>query len=191
MEVGRRDGDVAQRRHLEHVGILLGARDIEATLVARRHDRPIRLFNHAEGLIAVAAEVDAIMARRAALIHEGAQTVLLGCRHRRVVAAQEAVKGRVGGDQGLFERRDRCFGIRKAHGVRIVRKGGGEQRPIARGYRSTARPHALAVEPISTGLTIGPPACSVRSAARPSQNCAVLNVAFRTVGELRPPFCQR
>ena len=47
------------------------------------------------------------------------------------------------------------------------------------------------VEPISTGLTIGPPACSVRSAARPSQNCAVLYVAFRTVGELRPPFCQR
>lgn len=29
-----------------------------------------------------------------------------------------------------------------------------------------------------------------RSLARPSQNCAALNTALKTVGELRGPFCQ-
>src|SRR6185437_9990452 len=44
-------------------------------------------------------------------------------------------------------------------------------------------------EAISTGLTIGPPAWCSRSAARPSQNCAVSNTAFSTVGALQPPCC--
>src|SRR6056297_1207910 len=43
---------------------------------------------------------------------------------------------------------------------------------------------------ISTPACTGPLACSAKSAARPSQNCASLNTAFRTVGELRGPFCQ-
>ena len=46
------------------------------------------------------------------------------------------------------------------------------------------------VMPISIGFAIGPPACSFRSAARPSQNWAVLKTAFSTVGALRPPSCQ-
>src|ERR1019366_3613166 len=44
---------------------------------------------------------------------------------------------------------------------------------------------------ISTGFTIGPPACCSRSLARPSQNWALLNTEFNTVGALRPPCCQR
>ena len=44
---------------------------------------------------------------------------------------------------------------------------------------------------ISTGFTRGPPACSFRSLARPSQNCTVLKTALKTVGALRPPRCQR
>src|SRR5690606_2759975 len=38
---------------------------------------------------------------------------------------------------------------------------------------------------------MGPPACSCRSRARPSQNCATLRLEFRTVGELIGPRCQR
>src|SRR5690606_9622232 len=43
---------------------------------------------------------------------------------------------------------------------------------------------------ISTLAWIGPLACSARSVARPSQNCAALNTALNTVGELRGPRCQ-
>src|SRR6056297_742868 len=43
---------------------------------------------------------------------------------------------------------------------------------------------------ISTPAWTGPLACAARSGARPSQNCASLNTEFRTVGELRGPFCQ-
>src|SRR6516162_642424 len=46
-------------------------------------------------------------------------------------------------------------------------------------------------EAISTGLTIGPPACCSRSLARPSQNWALLNTELSTVGAFRPPCCQR
>src|SRR5512143_3355522 len=42
---------------------------------------------------------------------------------------------------------------------------------------------------ISPGLAIGPPACSWRSAARPSQNCARLRLELSTVGELIGPCC--
>src|SRR5690606_3541263 len=52
---------------------------------------------------------------------------------------------------------------------------------------STAR---VWVKPISIGLAIGPPACSFRSAARPSQNCARFRLEFSTVGELIGPCCQ-
>src|SRR5690606_25587173 len=38
---------------------------------------------------------------------------------------------------------------------------------------------------------IGPPACSCRSCARPSQNCATFRLEFSTVGELIGPRCQR
>src|SRR3989339_1434044 len=43
------------------------------------------------------------------------------------------------------------------------------------------------VEAISIGLAMGPPACSFKSFARPSQNCARLNFALRTVGEFIGP----
>jgi len=42
---------------------------------------------------------------------------------------------------------------------------------------------------ISPGLAIGPPACSFRSAARPSQNCATFRLEFSTVGALIGPCC--
>ncbi len=42
---------------------------------------------------------------------------------------------------------------------------------------------------ISTGLRMGPLACSSRVGARPSQNCTVWPPALYTVGELRPPSC--
>src|SRR5690606_16743048 len=45
-------------------------------------------------------------------------------------------------------------------------------------------------EAISAGLAMGPPACSRRSLARPSQNWAILRLALSTVGELMPPCCQ-
>src|SRR5690606_1983116 len=43
---------------------------------------------------------------------------------------------------------------------------------------------------ISAGLAMGPPACSRRSLARPSQNCAMFRLELSTVGELMPPCCQ-
>jgi hypothetical protein len=43
---------------------------------------------------------------------------------------------------------------------------------------------------ISTPACTGPLACSARSGARPSQNCASLKIALSTVGEFRGPFCQ-
>ncbi len=43
---------------------------------------------------------------------------------------------------------------------------------------------------ISSASWMGPIAWAARSCARPSQNCARLNTAFSTVGELRPPRCQ-
>src|SRR5690606_26820036 len=46
------------------------------------------------------------------------------------------------------------------------------------------------VKAISMGLEMGPAACSLRSAARPSQNCARLRLEFSTVGELIGPSCQ-
>src|SRR5690606_13085282 len=45
------------------------------------------------------------------------------------------------------------------------------------------------VKAISPGLAIGPPACSFRSAARPSQNCATARLELSTVGELIGPCC--
>ncbi len=41
---------------------------------------------------------------------------------------------------------------------------------------------------ISTAASIGPLACSIRSAARPSQNWATLNTELNTVGAFRGPF---
>ncbi|MNX99754.1 hypothetical protein D3C86_1322210 [compost metagenome] len=41
--------------------------------------------------------------------------------------------------------------------------------------------------PISTGLTMGPLACSSRLAARPSQNWTDKKAEFQTVGAERPP----
>src|SRR5690606_11675134 len=46
------------------------------------------------------------------------------------------------------------------------------------------------VKAISFGLEIGPAACSLRSAARPSQNCARFRLELSTVGELIGPCCQ-
>ena len=41
-----------------------------------------------------------------------------------------------------------------------------------------------------TRVGIGPPACSLRSLARPSQNWARERLELSTVGELMGPFCQ-
>ncbi|MNT32512.1 hypothetical protein D3C72_1683980 [compost metagenome] len=46
------------------------------------------------------------------------------------------------------------------------------------------------VKAISPGLAMGPPACSCKSLARPSQNCATFMLALSTVGELMGPRCQ-
>src|SRR5690606_30393900 len=46
------------------------------------------------------------------------------------------------------------------------------------------------VKAISFGLAMGPAACSLRSAARPSQNCARFILELSTVGELIGPCCQ-
>ncbi len=46
------------------------------------------------------------------------------------------------------------------------------------------------VKAISPGLAIGPPACSWRLAARPSQNWARFMLELSTVGELIGPRCQ-
>src|SRR5215217_3845774 len=43
---------------------------------------------------------------------------------------------------------------------------------------------------ISPGFAMGPPACSFKSLARPSQNWARLMLEFNTVGELIGPSCQ-
>ncbi|MNG21982.1 hypothetical protein D3C84_1064180 [compost metagenome] len=42
---------------------------------------------------------------------------------------------------------------------------------------------------ISMGFSMGPPACSRRSLARPSQNWAMFRLELSTVGELIPPCC--
>src|SRR5690554_220194 len=49
---------------------------------------------------------------------------------------------------------------------------------------STARVWGMA---ISTSASMGPPACSFRSAARPSQNWAIARLELNTVGELTGP----
>jgi hypothetical protein len=46
------------------------------------------------------------------------------------------------------------------------------------------------LDAISFGFPIGPPACSFKSFALPSQNWAILKVEFKTVGELIGPCCQ-
>src|SRR6218665_419279 len=46
------------------------------------------------------------------------------------------------------------------------------------------------VKAISPGLAMGPPACSFRLPARPSQNWATFMLEFSTVGELMGPSCQ-
>src|SRR5690606_28584035 len=46
------------------------------------------------------------------------------------------------------------------------------------------------VKAISFGLAMGPAACSLRSAARPSQNGARFMLEVSTVGELIGPCCQ-
>src|SRR5690606_41791302 len=43
---------------------------------------------------------------------------------------------------------------------------------------------------ISTSAWIGPPACSLRSAARPSQNWAIARLELNTVGEFTGPAFQ-
>ena len=53
--------------------------------------------------------------------------------------------------------------------------------------RSTASSWVNAISP---GLAIGPPACSFKLPARPSQNCATFRLEFSTVGELMGPSCQ-
>src|SRR5574343_220883 len=46
------------------------------------------------------------------------------------------------------------------------------------------------VKPISPGLVIGPPACGLRSEARPSQNWATFRLELSTVGALIGPCAQ-
>src|SRR5574343_419934 len=46
------------------------------------------------------------------------------------------------------------------------------------------------VKPISPGLAIGPPACALRSEARPSQNWATFRLELSTVGALIGPCAQ-
>lgn len=46
------------------------------------------------------------------------------------------------------------------------------------------------VKAIPPGLAMGPPACSFRFLARPSQNWATFMLEFSTVGELMGPRCQ-
>src|SRR5574344_953686 len=46
------------------------------------------------------------------------------------------------------------------------------------------------VKAISIGLAMGPPACSLRLAARPSQNWATFMLELSTVGELIGPCAQ-
>src|SRR3972149_8345625 len=54
------------------------------------------------------------------------------------------------------------------------------------GSSSLIRP-GVGYKSISMGFAMGPFASSFKSFARPSQNCARLNFAFRTVGELIGP----
>src|SRR6516162_3019162 len=77
-----------------------------------------------------------------------------------------------------------------------VTGSGSPGKALAKGSRYPGIPFSCSAtwasgEAISTGLTIGPPACCSRSLARPSQNWALLNTALRTVGALRAPCCQR
>ncbi|MPL91088.1 hypothetical protein SDC9_37151 [bioreactor metagenome] len=131
VEIGRRQGDVAQRRHLVgvFVGLVLG--DGIAPHVLGRQDRRVGLGDDAEHLIAVAADVHAVVAAAAAGRHEERQPLLLLLGHRRIVALQPAVEGRVRGDQRVLEGGNRCGRVLEGDRVGCIGEGGGEDRRIA------------------------------------------------------------
>ncbi len=90
VEVGRGDRDVAQARHPQHLGDLVGDRDEDPDLLEQ-----------------IAADIDALVARRAADPSEQVVARPLRARDGAGVAAQPAVEAAVRGEEGALEAVDR------------------------------------------------------------------------------------
>ena len=159
--------DVAQAGNLEDhlVGILLG--ESEAALVGAFGPR----LHQAQLLEHAAAQVHAVVAGLAAGIEELVQTRLFAVGESRLVAGQELVPaGRR--DQLALESADGL--ARRCRTSRILLAGEGllERRHVlGHGFQHAHHMRRASGMAISTGLTIGPLACSSTVAARPSQNC--------------------
>src|SRR5690554_495480 len=91
-EVRRGQLHVAQRRGAEHVLVGGGGGDLEPALVALGQDVGARALEHAEREVALAAEVDAVVARGAAGLEEQPQALDLGSGHGAVVTLDPAVE---------------------------------------------------------------------------------------------------
>ena len=70
MKIGSGQFDVAQSRNLDHIIVADRFRDLEAAAVIRRQELPAGLLGHSKRSIHPAANIDAVVARRAPFIDE-------------------------------------------------------------------------------------------------------------------------
>jgi len=92
MEVRRRQRNVAQRRDLEDIFVSRRLGHHEPALVVRRQQFRAGLLDNPERRIHAAADIDAAMATRTALVHEQRQPGLLFGRKGIGLACEETIK---------------------------------------------------------------------------------------------------
>src|SRR5690348_5809806 len=92
MKIGCGQGNVPERRYLEHILIRRRLSHLEPTLVARRQQIRTGLLDDTEGRVHAVSDIDAVVTRRASLIHECLQSSLLLCRERRGVPSQVSIE---------------------------------------------------------------------------------------------------
>ena len=107
MEIGSRDGHVAQARNAEDEPVIRLAGDGETAEVGRA-DGPLRerVVKDAEPLKQIAADIHALMAGDAAVVLEQLVAALFLWRDGIALPAQVAVKARIGRDQRTLEGRE-------------------------------------------------------------------------------------
>jgi hypothetical protein len=175
---------------LRSVGTLKLKRSASLPVTATRPSAGLEAlygFDDAHLLERIAADRRAVVAGDAAAVLEqliaGEFLLVQGL----AVTLEPFVEARVRRDQGFLEGGD---GLGDLLDVDLVgAEGFPEFGDVTRDRLQTSMASAW-VKAISPGLAIGPPAWALRSAARPSQNCATLRLELRTVGALIGPSCQ-
>ena len=188
MEVWRGELDIAQGWRLEDIFVAGSAGDLKAAFIGGRKNVGAGFFDYAEREIAGSAEVHSVVAAYAAFREEQLESLLFGRRDRILLASQILIEARLRCDQRRFKGFDCARHVFECNGVGLAGKRLFEVIHVAGMLWSvfTVRSGVLF---ISTAACTGPIACSFKSFARPSQNCAMLKTAFNTVGLLRGPFC--